>query len=167
MFLPPSECVQATSTTLLLFSCNAGLSCRGSQKGKSCCIQLLQVLLPLILQRGTAISVMCTSRMSVSVEIASFKRFIESCAGVDPYQCVPMLVDVGTNNPALLADPQYKGLKQKRVTGDDYDTFIQEVVESVKQWQPHSVLQFEDFGNHNAFRCALSAASMSHGRRMP
>lgn len=81
----------------------------------------------------------------------------QPCAGVDPNLCVPMFVDVGTNNQALLDDPNYPGLRQKRVTGAPYDEFMDEFVHAVKQWQPHTVLQFEDFGNHNAFRCALPA----------
>lgn len=84
----------------------------------------------------------------------------QPCAGVDPHKCVPMCIDVGTNNQALLDDPNYPGLKQKRVTGAPYDAFMCEFVEAVKEWQPHTVLQFEDFGNNNAFRCVLRAACL-------
>jgi malate dehydrogenase (oxaloacetate-decarboxylating)(NADP+) len=86
-------------------------------------------------------------------------------AGVDPRKCVPMFVDVGTNRQALLDDPQYHGLRQKRVTGEAYDAFMQEFVEAVQQWQPHTVLQFEDFGNQNAFRCASCNLPCAFGTR--
>ena len=73
---------------------------------------------------------------------------------MDPHKCLPICVDVGTNNEALLADPAYPGLKQKRVRGQEYDAFIEEFIEALRAWQPHMLLQFEDFGNTTAFQCA-------------
>jgi malate dehydrogenase (oxaloacetate-decarboxylating)(NADP+) len=55
-------------------------------------------------------------------------------------------LDVGTNNAALLADPTYHGLKQRRLTGPSYDAVIDEFMTSVAAWRPHALVQFEDFG---------------------
>jgi len=74
-----------------------------------------------------------------------------AAAGVAPETCLPICLDIGTNNASLLSDPDYIGLKQKRVVGKEYFDFLQEFVTAVKAWQPHVLLQFEDFGNHTAF----------------
>ena len=73
-------------------------------------------------------------------------------AGVDPSKCLPLCLDVGTNNEALLSDPQYRGVRKPRLRGEEYDSLVDELMSAVRAWRPHSLLQFEDFGNTNAFR---------------
>ena len=75
-----------------------------------------------------------------------------ACAGVPPEQTLPVLLDVGTNNPAFLTDPLYIGLHQKRLTGEAYDALVEEFVTEAEKAFPGVVIQFEDFANHNAFR---------------
>ena len=75
-----------------------------------------------------------------------------ACAGVHPYYCLPITLDVGTDNASLHRDDFYIGLKQKRVRGAEYDAFLAEFVAAVQSHYPKALLQWEDFGNTNAFR---------------
>jgi malate dehydrogenase (oxaloacetate-decarboxylating)(NADP+) len=73
-----------------------------------------------------------------------------ACAGVPPDYCLPVTLDVGTNNQELLDSPLYLGLRQNRVRGPEYDAFIDEFVTAVQELYPLCCIQWEDFANTNA-----------------
>ena len=75
-----------------------------------------------------------------------------ACAGIAPQRCLPVMLDVGTNNEAFLHDPLYIGLKRKRLQGAAYDELVEEFVTAACDVFPGVLIQFEDFANRNAFR---------------
>ncbi len=75
-----------------------------------------------------------------------------ACAGIRPEYCLPVMLDVGTNNEDLLNDRYYIGLRQKRLTGAAYDEFVDEFITAARDAFPGVLIQFEDFANHSAFR---------------
>jgi malate dehydrogenase (oxaloacetate-decarboxylating)(NADP+) len=75
-----------------------------------------------------------------------------ACAGIHPSLCLPVTLDMGTDNESLLHDPLYIGLPQRRIRGTAYDELFEEFVAAVEARFPQALVQLEDFGNANAFR---------------
>jgi malate dehydrogenase (oxaloacetate-decarboxylating)(NADP+) len=75
-----------------------------------------------------------------------------ACSGIHPTHCMPVMLDVGTNNESLLNDPLYNGLERHRARGDEYNELVEEFVQAAQEVFPGVLIQFEDFGNSNAFR---------------
>jgi len=73
-----------------------------------------------------------------------------ACGGISPAYCLPIVLDVGTNNSQLLADPMYMGWRNPRITGKQYNDFIDEFIQAIKRRWPNVLLQFEDFAQTNA-----------------
>ncbi len=74
------------------------------------------------------------------------------CGGIFPGYTLPVFLDVGTNNQDLINNPLYLGWHHERITGREYDEFIELFVDAVKQKMPHVFLHWEDFGRNNARR---------------
>jgi malate dehydrogenase (oxaloacetate-decarboxylating)(NADP+) len=75
-----------------------------------------------------------------------------ACAGIQPHQCLPVMLDVGTANEELRQDPLYLGYPYPRVSGDAYDALVAEFVDAVQVKFPKALIQFEDFQTPNAYR---------------
>jgi len=74
-----------------------------------------------------------------------------ACAGIHPRQCLPVMLDVGTNNVALREDPLYLGYPHARVAGEDYMALVAEFITAVTDKYPDALVQFEDFLTPNAY----------------
>ncbi len=72
-------------------------------------------------------------------------------AGIAPWHCLPISLDVGTNNEDLLKDEEYLGWRHHRLTGSEYVRFIQQFARAFKNVFPHALCQWEDFSKQNAF----------------
>ena len=75
-----------------------------------------------------------------------------TAAGIHPVQCLPVMLDVGTNNEELLNDPIYLGYPHKRITGKEYDDLVDEFVKAIQKKYPKALIQFEDFLTPNAYK---------------
>lgn len=75
-----------------------------------------------------------------------------ACGGIPPTKCLPVHLDVGTNSELNLNNEFYLGLQHERIRGQEYDDFVDEFMQAIKDAYGNLLLQFEDFGNLNAFR---------------
>ena len=75
-----------------------------------------------------------------------------AAGGLHPACCLPICLDVGTNNEQLLNDPLYLGYREKRLDGAEYEDFVERFVLGVKRNFPNALLQWEDFAKHKAFK---------------
>ncbi|MEC6797327.1 MULTISPECIES: NAD-dependent malic enzyme [Photobacterium] len=73
-----------------------------------------------------------------------------ACGGISPAYTLPVVLDVGTNNPQRLSDPMYMGWRHARITGAEYDNFVDDFIQAVKHRWPEALIQFEDFAQKNA-----------------
>lgn len=72
------------------------------------------------------------------------------CGGIDPCRTLPIFLDAGTNNQALLDDPLYLGWRNPRIQGEKYNAFISQFVSAIQKKFPNAFLHWEDFGRGNA-----------------
>lgn len=73
-----------------------------------------------------------------------------ACGGISPAYTLPVMLDVGTNNKALLEDPMYMGWRHERIGQEEYNEFVEDFIQAVKRRWPNVLLQFEDFAQPNA-----------------
>lgn len=86
----------------------------------------------------------------LGIPIGKLSLYI-SCGGIEPSQTLPIILDVGTNNQERLDDPEYLGWRHARITGKEYDDFVDQFVQSIKRHMPNVLLQFEDFAQQHAY----------------
>lgn len=87
------------------------------------------------------------------INISNAKLMVYTlCGGINPHRVLPIQLDVGTNNPHLLNDPMYLGWRHERITGQEYDDFIERFVQALTKKFPSIFLHWEDVGRNNARR---------------
>jgi malate dehydrogenase (oxaloacetate-decarboxylating) len=86
----------------------------------------------------------------MGIPVGKVKLYV-AAGGLHPACCLPMCLDVGTNNPSLLTDPLYLGWKHPRLQGNEYWDFVEQFVVGVKRNFPRGLIQWEDFAKHKAF----------------
>ncbi|GAA98561.1 uncharacterized protein L969DRAFT_625470 [Mixia osmundae IAM 14324] len=87
----------------------------------------------------------------IAISIAKAQLY-SLAGGLNPARILPVMLDVGTNRQDLLDDPLYLGWKNKRLTGEEYDRFVDKFCGSIAKMYPNALLHFEDFGVSNALR---------------
>ena len=87
------------------------------------------------------------------------------CAGVDPKQCLPVCLDVGTDNEALLEDPAYRGLRRRRLRGNAYDALVEEFMAEMRSWQPRCLCSSRISGTKTRSACWRSREATLLQRR--
>lgn len=73
-----------------------------------------------------------------------------ACGGISPAYTLPVVLDVGCNNKALINDPMYMGWRHERITGEEYYDFVEQFIQAVQVRWPNALIQFEDFAQGNA-----------------
>ncbi len=86
----------------------------------------------------------------MGIPIGKLQLYV-ACAGIVPRQCLPVMLDVGTNNEELLNDPLYLGYPHRRLEGEAYYELVDEFVQAVQDKYPGALIQFEDFLTPNAY----------------
>lgn len=87
----------------------------------------------------------------IGIPIGKLQLYV-ACAGIDPSKCLPIMLDVGTNNQQFLDDPMYLGYPHKRITGQRYTDLVDELIHALRDKYPHVLIQFEDFLTPNAYK---------------
>jgi malic enzyme len=87
----------------------------------------------------------------MAIPIGKLALYTAAC-GIHPIVTLPVSLDVGTDNQALLHDPLYLGYRAPRLRGAAYDAFVEAFVQGVHEVWPDCLIQFEDFKQHNALR---------------
>ncbi|KAJ9565447.1 hypothetical protein OSB04_001413 [Centaurea solstitialis] len=80
----------------------------------------------------------------IGIAIGKLDLYV-AAAGINPQRVLPIMIDVGTNNETLLNDPQYLGLQEHRLEGEEYISIVDELMEALFNRWPHVIVQFEDF----------------------